>query len=561
MKRLIFLMLVLVFSVSLFSQQTESIKTDSTATDSLVVAAVEQSEAKPLTKREKICKQVADGLIETYEKWDYTRDLNILRPRIKDAVMDFFKKFPNFDVKVLVATNAQERSALVAYTILKNSLFEEISRFVSNKNFYWGYMDSDLAERLKSLAKVLGDDIRSRKEEIVQTHLDQVKTLFDQKEALVKELDELRASGAEKEVIEKKRLEMIAARDKWIYVKRFPFETLAKKEAGDLNRIVDTYLTPQVKRLNITNFDISDEMIAVIRTQDSTKIDELLVKQIRNKFYNGLIGKFGMFLKYDPIPSFRDYRINVLIGVFMFMALFWYVFLKVKKHKEEMYIRRIPGLDAIDDAVGRATEMGKPIIYDSGIGSYTTIDTIASFLILRNVAKKVAEFKAEIYFPTCDPIVMQIGEEMISSGFLDAGYPEDHKKENIFFLAADQFAFAAGLSGLTARKKPATCIHFGYYAAESLLIAEAGFTAGAIQVAGTTAVSQLPFFITACDYTLIGEELYAAAAYLSREPQILTNLKLSDYGKMVIGIIFIIGTLMLSMNSDWTFLQDLFFTK
>ncbi|MCK4979629.1 MAG: hypothetical protein KAS62_04490, partial [Candidatus Delongbacteria bacterium] len=237
------------------------------------------------------------------------------------------------------------------------------------------------------------------------------------------------------------------------------------------------------------------------------------------------------------------------------------IFIRVKRNKDDLFIRRIPGLDAIDDAIGRATEMGKPIVYDMGIGSYTHIDTIASMLILRSVSKKVADFKAEIYVPTCDPIIMQIAEEMVGSGFLDAGYPEDHKKDNIFFLAADQFAYAAGISGILARKKPATAFHFGYYAAESLLISEAGFSAGAIQVAGTTAVSQLPFFITACDYTLIGEELYAAAAYISRDAQILTNLKLSDFAKLTIGLIFIAGTLLLTMNSEWTFIQDLMITR
>ena len=150
---------------------------------------------------------------------------------------------------------------------------------------------------------------------------------------------------------------------------------------------------------------------------------------------------------------------------------------------------------------------------------------------------------------------------MIGSGFLDAGYPEDHKKGNCFFLVQDQFAYAAGLSGLISRRKPATAFHFGSYAAESLLISEAGFAAGAIQVAGTVEASQLPFFITACDYTLIGEELYAAAAYLSRDAQVLSNLKLSDYGKVLFGALFLLGTLLLTINSDWTFIADLLDTQ
>jgi len=51
----------------------------------------------------------------------------------------------------------------------------------------------------------------------------------------------------------------------------------------------------------------------------------------------------------------------------------------------------------------------------------------------------------------------------------------------------------------------------------------------------------LPFFVAACDYTLIGEELFAASAYLSHEPRLLGSLKGQDLGKMVIILALIAG--------------------
>ena len=71
----------------------------------------------------------------------------------------------------------------------------------------------------------------------------------------------------------------------------------------------------------------------------------------------------------------------------------------------------------------------------------------------------------------------------------------------------------------------------GYFSAEALLMTETGNQVGAVQIAGTDAVTQIPFFITTCDYTLIGEELYAASAYLNREPMLLGTLKAQDYFK------------------------------
>jgi len=340
---------------------------------------------------------------------------------------------------------------------------------------------------------------------------------------------------------------------KWIEARKVNIDKLKSAEVSRLTGVISGFMTSPGQ------YDVNRTLINKLQ-QKSPDLEEYVRNLLRAKFYNDLNSKFKVYFRFEVENGFRKFRINIFIASLFFFGLFFYVFSTVKKKRDSIYIRRIPGLDAIDDAVGRATEMGKPIIYDSGLGGFSSPQTIASMLILRSVAKKVAEFKAEIIYPAYDPVVLQVAEEMIASGFLDAGYPEDHKKDNCFFMVQDQFAFAAGLSGLIARKKPATALHFGYYAAESLLISEAGFAAGAIQVAGTTEATQLPFFITSCDYTLIGEELYAAAAYLSRDAQVLSNLKLSDYGKVIFGALFVLGTVLLTINSDWTFFSDLLST-
>jgi hypothetical protein len=63
----------------------------------------------------------------------------------------------------------------------------------------------------------------------------------------------------------------------------------------------------------------------------------------------------------------------------------------------------------------------------------------------------------------------------------------------------------------------------------------------------------LPFFITACDYTLIGEELYAASAYLSREPLLLGSLKAQDYGKLLILVVMVLGSVLLLLSKTPAF--------
>ena len=243
---------------------------------------------------------------------------------------------------------------------------------------------------------------------------------------------------------------------------------------------------------------------------------------------------------------FRLDRLNNLVLLILVTIVFFWAVSHARK--KGLFIRRIAGLDAIDEAIGRATEMGKPIFYVPGIGGMSTISTIASTFILGEVAKKVAQYDSTIKVPHYDPIVMTVSKEVVKQAFLEAGRPDSYRDDINQFISADQFSYAASIDGMISREKPAACFFIGYFMAESLLLAEVGATTGAIQIAGTDSESQLPFFFTACDYTLIGEELYAAGAYLSKEPMLLSALKAQDFGKLVVMVSVTVGVILVSIG-------------
>ncbi len=230
---------------------------------------------------------------------------------------------------------------------------------------------------------------------------------------------------------------------------------------------------------------------------------------------------------------FSQSEMPTLIGCVLFLGLIFFYFNKAKRGAD-LYLRPIAGIEAIDEAIGRATEMGKPILYVPGLSTIGDVATIASITILGRVAKKVAEYQTPLLVPNCDPIVFTVCEETVRQGYIEAGRPDAYDSDSVFFLTQSQFAYVAGVNGIMMREKPATNFYLGMFWAESLILAETGSLSGAIQIAGTDAVTQLPFFITTCDYTLIGEELYAASAYLGREPKQLGSIRGQDACKAVI---------------------------
>ena len=229
----------------------------------------------------------------------------------------------------------------------------------------------------------------------------------------------------------------------------------------------------------------------------------------------------------------------------------------LSRNNQDVFVRRIPGLEAVDEAIGRATEMGRSILYVLGLGGVSGPATIASMTILGQVARRTADYETTLRVPCNDPIVLNVVREMVKASYLDEGRPDAYSEEDIFFLTDSQFAYAAGVDGMMLREKPAAIFLQGTFYAESLILAETGNSIGAIQIAGTDSEHQLPFLITACDYTLIGEELYAASAYLSKEPMQLGSLRGQDWGKVLIFLTIVFGVLLELFGVNWitTFLQ------
>jgi hypothetical protein len=244
---------------------------------------------------------------------------------------------------------------------------------------------------------------------------------------------------------------------------------------------------------------------------------------------------------------YNSMRTNALVASLLFVAIVVY-FITMAQRGQHLFVRRIAGLSAVEEAVGRATEMGRPILYVPGLSTITDVATIAALNILGQVAKKTAEYDTPLLVPNRDPVVYTVAMEVVKEAYSEVGRPDAFNHDSVFYLTDSQMGYASGVDGIMAREKPATNFFMGMFWAESLVLAETGAATGAIQIAGTDAVHQLPFFITACDYTLIGEELYAASAYLARDPKLLGTLKGQDWSKAII-VMLLILTLILSLAS------------
>jgi hypothetical protein len=246
------------------------------------------------------------------------------------------------------------------------------------------------------------------------------------------------------------------------------------------------------------------------------------------------------------------------------------LFIETARRGKKLFVRKIAGLEAVDEAIGRATEMGRPILFIPGILDMDDVQTLAALTILGRIARVVADYDTKIFMPVSRSLVMTAGRETIKTSYQAAGRPDAYSDDMVTYITDEQFGYVAAVDGIMVREKPATCFLLGAFFAESLILAETGNSVGAIQIAGTARPAQLPFFIAACDFTLIGEELFAASAYLSGEPKQMGSLKGQDVGKAIAMVAILIGVLTVTIGDAWnvewiqnitTGLTEIFSTK
>jgi hypothetical protein len=226
----------------------------------------------------------------------------------------------------------------------------------------------------------------------------------------------------------------------------------------------------------------------------------------------------------------------------LFFAAVMAYYLRKAKAGEKMFLRRLAALDAVEEAVGRAAEMGKPVLYTPGLDAVEFPEMLAGLSFLSYVARLTARYNVRLIEAQRDQVVYSIAEESIRQAYAAEGKLDQFNPQDVRVFP-DRYGYISGMIGIIAHEQVAASIMVGLFRAESLIFAEAGNRAGCIQIAASEG-QQIPFFVAVCDYVMIGEELYAASAYVDEDPRQRSIILAQDVGKWAILGIIVIGGLL-----------------
>ena len=138
--------------------------------------------------------------------------------------------------------------------------------------------------------------------------------------------------------------------------------------------------------------------------------------------------------------------------------------------------------------------------------------------------------------------------ETLRIAYTKAGVAE--KEIDVRFMGGSQFSNAAGSMGIMRRENAASVILMGTFGAEALILSEAANVAGAMVIAGTEITYQVAMFAATCDYSIFGEEMFAASASISKDKTEISGLRSKDNIKFVLNGLIILGLILTLAGSN-----------
>jgi len=240
--------------------------------------------------------------------------------------------------------------------------------------------------------------------------------------------------------------------------------------------------------------------------------------------------------------------LGLFLGTFAFIAIIYGIY-RIRNRN----IRSIPGLDAIPEAIGRAAEMGRPVHDSPGLGALIdqyAAQTIAGLDIIGYVARLCASrgVPLEVTIPTAH--VLPPAEEIVKNAYIMEGAIESWSPDIVRFLPNQESLFTY-TNDMFVRRNIAANIMVGAYYWEAIVLAEQGGAVGAMQIGGTARQSQLPAFVAACDYIIIGDEMFAASAYLTKDEKTIGSIAGLDIFRAVVVGLMILGLILSLIGSNW----------
>ncbi len=228
---------------------------------------------------------------------------------------------------------------------------------------------------------------------------------------------------------------------------------------------------------------------------------------------------------------------------FIGASAFLLLIITLWKRKSPINFRDIPALARLYRTLGLSIEDGTRLHISLGSGGLLDArggSALAGLAMLRHIAERTSVSDKPVVASAGDPAIGLLAQDTLQSGYHAANVDDLYVPTSGRVTGLSPFSYAAGAMNISQNENVSANIMIGHFGAEAALLADAADRANVTLIGASDDLAGQAALFASTQDALIGEELFAAGAYLGAGVSHRASLTLQDLLRWLV-IIALLG--------------------
>ena len=231
------------------------------------------------------------------------------------------------------------------------------------------------------------------------------------------------------------------------------------------------------------------------------------------------------------------YAPGIILGVFTISFVGFWLWNSRRRSKRPAF-RPLEALQSLHTTVGQAVESGRRLHISLGSGSIGSTDSataLSGLIALDHVATAAVISDKPPVVTSGDGIAMLLAQDTLKGVYVRQNALERYDATSSRIAGLTPISYATALTTVIPNESVAGTILIGSVGPEVVLLTEASNRRRVTVLGGSDEPTAQAALFAAADYPLIGEDLFAASAYLGHKPAHYASLQTQDVMRILIG--------------------------
>lgn len=211
-------------------------------------------------------------------------------------------------------------------------------------------------------------------------------------------------------------------------------------------------------------------------------------------------------------------------------------------------LKRIEAYKALKDQVARAVESGREVHVSLGrgnLGKRSSPASIAALSALQSLSIEASDSDKPTTVTAGDGTLFVASQDIVRGTYKGVGRPGASQSQKSRYVAPESspMAYGAGVSDIINEGDFGSNIVLGHFGSEVAIISESADREQLEQIIGSDDPMAMAVAMSVTDDLILGEELYAAAAYLQGDPAHIASLQLQDILRIFIALSILVAAI------------------